>query len=382
MITRTQRRGFTLVELLVVIAIIGILIALLLPAIQAAREAARRASCVNKMKQLGLGLHAHHDANNNFPMACERKGPPGSKVNGWSWYVYIMPYTEHGGEYDTLNNNLGGANQGAHVRFGTPNDGEPSTLSVLSGELSDLICPTYSGDGVTEVSGQQAYGVSNYKAMGGVTPNDVSLSADLSGSATDDGWGGASPEFDLANRTGRKSNGTIVPAGGLIVGKKLRLEDIMNQDGSAYTIALVETTEQSGARWGFGNEMVLCGFPDGLSWGVGQTASGTATSYVAPQGFTEGMYGTETTVAPDFRSYVSWDWSGVDPFNGGQPLPGSNAEIPAVVGPASDHPAGVNHLFLDGTVRTFPREIDVAIYMFLITRQGADPGTEFQALYD
>jgi prepilin-type N-terminal cleavage/methylation domain-containing protein len=63
----SDRPGFTLVELLVVIAIIGVLIGLLLPAVQAARESARRSSCVNNMKQMGLGLHLYNDANQHLP---------------------------------------------------------------------------------------------------------------------------------------------------------------------------------------------------------------------------------------------------------------------------------------------------------------------------
>ena len=102
-----NRRAFTLVELLVVIAIIGILIALLLPAVQAAREAARRASCVNSLKQIGLGLHNYHDSHSSLPsgwMGLDQatnqpyaKGQP-----GWGWASLVLPFVEQGTVSDSL----------------------------------------------------------------------------------------------------------------------------------------------------------------------------------------------------------------------------------------------------------------------------------------
>jgi prepilin-type N-terminal cleavage/methylation domain-containing protein/prepilin-type processing-associated H-X9-DG protein len=79
------QRAFTLVELLIVIAIIGVLVALLLPAIQSARATARRASCQNKMKQLGLAVLHYHDSKKIFPKF-------GSEETGWM--CGIMPYME------------------------------------------------------------------------------------------------------------------------------------------------------------------------------------------------------------------------------------------------------------------------------------------------
>jgi prepilin-type N-terminal cleavage/methylation domain-containing protein len=106
-----QRTGFTLVELLVVIAIIGVLIGLLLPAVQAARKSSRRSSCSNNLKQLGLGLHGHHDALGYFPpgMVTDTIAPPGRLTSSWHWsrdcwFQRVLPYIEENALFDDYRN--------------------------------------------------------------------------------------------------------------------------------------------------------------------------------------------------------------------------------------------------------------------------------------
>ena len=78
---RRKRRGFTLIELLVVMAIIAILAAMLMPALRRAREAARRTSCLNNLKEIGVGLSQWEKDHSELPVHCNAW--PRYAINEW-----------------------------------------------------------------------------------------------------------------------------------------------------------------------------------------------------------------------------------------------------------------------------------------------------------
>lgn len=85
--SRRASCGFTVLELLVAISIIGVMIAMLLPAVLYARESARRITCVNQMRQLGIGLQQYHSTRQRLPASWSYTESDKHFVYGWGTAV-------------------------------------------------------------------------------------------------------------------------------------------------------------------------------------------------------------------------------------------------------------------------------------------------------
>lgn len=77
-----NKSGLTLVELLVTITIVGLLSSILLPALAQAKSMARRISCLNNLKQWGLGVQLFTMDNDGF-LPVDGSGSGSSRNQGW-----------------------------------------------------------------------------------------------------------------------------------------------------------------------------------------------------------------------------------------------------------------------------------------------------------
>lgn len=319
LVMKNRSAGFTLVELLVVIAIIGVLIALLLPAVQQAREAARRSQCVNNLKQHGLGLHNFHDTYGRLPPGtCNNRPPFGTATGqkwGTSWMVHLLPYVELGNVYDKINLsqhwNEGSISDACGVNAGSPifNIYECPSASV-SQELGNDAVKTMIADYIA-IAGV----VNGFAGVTGATENVTTV-----GNAAMNGVLYYHSKTNFAHVTDGTSNTMMVSE----VGAWLK-----NASGTKVDYRSVQYGFNMGTTGNNDNKTTL------------------------PNSTNSRCFNT-TSLRYSINQIQPYD-SACDP-DGVCGNYGNNSPL------RSDHPGGVNALFVDGSVHFLPETIDLATF--------------------
>ena len=317
---RNHRTAFTLVELLVVIAIVGVLVALLLPAVQAARETARRMQCSDHLKQVGLGLHNHHEAHRAMPPGSVKPFYSGANntIERRAWFEPLLPFIEEQALYDKLHGSIPFPSYTCY----RPGAEKPAPTMICPSEILGVKNTTRT---TNPPNGEGFF--SNYALCVG---NDYNTTQN--------------------DQTGLKRNGIFYAQ------SKTQLGDV--SDGTSHTV--------------MGSELVLS------TDLAGPLPSGVTSGYDIRGEVHSGIDGGSlfsTIFTPNHATIGDW------PYYYCQPIPrapcsttstGATSYLNVFQLARSYHPGGVNAVFADGSVQFISDEISQDVWQAFGSRNGGE----------
>lgn len=332
--TNTLRVGFTLVELLVVIAIIGVLVALLLPAIQMAREAARRSSCTNNLRQLAVATHNYENSIKHYPPNFCWTRNLANKGAGWSGFARVLPYLEEQNLYEMVD--FSKAYSAVLMPDGT---------KLMIQRISVLMCPS-------EVNDRPVM-----DAMGNPTSYPINYAMNLGpwmfyDPVKDGGGAGAF----VPNHAFRQRDFTDGLSHTLMFGEVKAFTGIIRNTTTAMSDTPPDTPDQ------------VCGFGGTPKAGRNPEDNGAHKEWVDGKSFETGM---TTVFAPNTVVTCStpagnFDVDFLSTTEAGTLTVASYAALTA----RSHHPGVVNTAMMDGSVRTWGNDVDIALWRASSTRAG------------
>lgn len=323
-------------EVLVVTAVVAVLIALLVPAVQKVREMTVRAACQERLRQLAFALDHYRDANDTFPY--------GRRYDIWdsyTWTSHVLPYVGETSVYAGFwtmftypySTNYPGANG--------PIGDEGRLRAARHAILPVFYCPADVGPMGNELNtGPFGFYRNNYRGCSGT--------GDMYGKPTDatgGPWGigvfgvlqGQSDDPGASIRTLRTQSSDVV-------------------DGLSNTLLLSEGLVPTVTNWGGPLGETFYGNMGGGIFSSSLTPNSSAPDGVCgpcPRDCGDQYYRAPCQVACPAGW---WTPSGL----GGHSAARSN------------HFAGVNAAFADGSTRFVTNDVDLSVWRALGTRSGGE----------
>lgn len=362
-----SREGFTLIELLVVIAIIAVLISLLLPAVQQAREAARRTQCQNNMKQLGLAALNFEATYKNMPYNAITKNN--------SQLPYI-PYDPNGPDAPTPG--VVGGTQGrcsgmvpllpfldqtavASVYCFNKDWSDPSNVAALNLRFSVMQCPstptpgivTYPTNAANYISPANSNAAFAPPATGSTTTNTLGAGLYQTTKTTPTGWVGDYAGIGQVKTTKNAAGAEIAFANSMV------------------TVPFVGTGSKGATAQNGLTPIAAC--TDGTSNTTlySERSAKMAQYYSAhvPDPTVAIQTGAIWADADNRVTVTGTSADGKSAFGSGSCIMNCNNQQGDVY---SFHIGGANIVFADGHVKFVSQNIDMNLFVAMVTRGGGE----------